>query len=90
MQLGRAGDLVNVAPSPPLPESIKTKKKCSACGDEDDDEDHVVCCHSFLFFNETNVKDKLKENQLRHKGLPPTGTENVHFHEVLRDASQPR
>ena len=44
----------------------------------------------FLFFNETNVKDKLKENQLRHKGLPPTGTENVHFHEVLRDASQPR
>ena len=32
--------------------------------DDDDDEERLVCVRSFLFFNSTNAKQKLQENQL--------------------------
>ena len=48
------------------PRVYKDQKKCSACGDEDDDEEHVACRHSFLLFNETGVKESMQESQARH------------------------
>ena len=47
-----------------------SSSKFRAGGDADDDEDHVVCCDSFLFFNETGeTKNTGKSTASSRKSL---------------------